>query len=156
MRTRGVFSIPYDPGHFGRRGLLRHLGVLYGAGFLLVITATLLLTVLPCPPLGKTIVYFVGLVVGLPFVFYLTRRNRIDNWLGELPYPVYITHALVQAVLYSLLHWTGPGDLWYGWWVVTVSVLFSVLLLNILVYPMDRIRQRRVPCQPARVKVSGG
>ena len=46
------------------------------------------------------------LMVGLsvPFIFALTKNWKVDRWIGELSYPVYIVHVVVGAVLAKALN----------------------------------------------------
>jgi peptidoglycan/LPS O-acetylase OafA/YrhL len=76
----------------------------------------------------------------LPLVFQLTRHNRLDRYLGELSYPVYLSHLLVISVaLYS--HLSGPAL----HVLMFVSVLAASLLLQDLVQkPVDRYRESRL------------
>src|SRR6185503_16357418 len=53
-----------------------------------------------------TRVLFYGFVAwALPLAFQLTRTSRVDRYLGELSYPIYLVHLLVISVaLYSGWH----------------------------------------------------
>jgi peptidoglycan/LPS O-acetylase OafA/YrhL len=91
---------------------------------------------------GKTIVYFLGLSLGLPFIFHLTKDSRFDRWIGDFSYPIYISHILVRTVLIGA--GTYQSSLWFGWKVAGGSFLLSFLLLHFIIYPIDKIREKRV------------
>lgn len=76
----------------------------------------------------------------LPAAFQLTKHNRVDRYLGELSYPVYLTHLLVISVaLYS--GWSGIR----GAALIVVMVLAASIAVHELVQkPVDRYRARRV------------
>ncbi len=76
----------------------------------------------------------------LPLAFQLTRLNRVDRYLGELSYPVYLTHLLVISVaIYS--GWTGPR---LAILIVVMVAAASIVLHEGVQKPVDRFRASRV------------
>lgn len=76
----------------------------------------------------------------LPLAFQLTRVNRVDRYLGELSYPVYLTHLLVISVaLYS--GWTGR---WLAALIVVMVAAASIAVHEFVQQPVDRFRASRV------------
>src|SRR3984957_10028596 len=50
------------------------------------------------------------LALALPGIFEATKNNRVSNWLGDLTYPLYLTHDLVMSALFGLWALVGvPG-----------------------------------------------
>jgi peptidoglycan/LPS O-acetylase OafA/YrhL len=48
--------------------------------------------------------------LALPGVFEATKNNRLSNWLGDLTYPLYLTHELTMSALFGLWGFVGaPG-----------------------------------------------
>ncbi|MEO8678041.1 MAG: acyltransferase [Vicinamibacterales bacterium] len=97
-------------------------------------------------------------VWALPLVFQLTRRNRVDRYLGELSYPIYLTHLLVISVaLYSHLSGTALSVL-----IVALVVGASVALQEVVQKPVERYRAWRVapradhPVAEGQVAASNG
>jgi peptidoglycan/LPS O-acetylase OafA/YrhL len=83
--------------------------------------------------------------LSVPFLFDWTKKSRINKWVGDLSYPVYICHILVKWGLLGLMGvskkgMTSPP----GWLLLLGSVALAALLLWLLDYPIDRWRQRRV------------
>ncbi|HZT87362.1 MAG TPA: acyltransferase [Stellaceae bacterium] len=80
-----------------------------------------------------------------PFLFKISRASRIDDFLGELSYPIYVSHWFLRGE--AIEHLSAPWDA--GSLVYVAGVIaFSVLLLVCVVFPVDRIRARfgaRVP-----------
>ena len=99
---------------------------------------------MPLPPMFKMISYFLILAAGLPFLFYSTKGLAWDRWIGDFSYPVYISHFLVIDILRYYLKVTGPDDPHYGRWVTIATLLLSYIFLYTVIYPIDRIRERRV------------
>ena len=76
----------------------------------------------------------------LPLAFQFSKQNRIDRYLGELSYPVYLTHLLVISVaLYS--GWSGSR---LAALIVVMVLAASVALHEAVQKPVDRYRARRV------------
>jgi peptidoglycan/LPS O-acetylase OafA/YrhL len=70
--------------------------------------------------------------VALPFIFAYTKKNKVDRLIGELSYPIYLTHWIVIELLrLADLPWVGRnlGEL---------SCLFTVAASAILWYLVDR------------------
>jgi peptidoglycan/LPS O-acetylase OafA/YrhL len=42
---------------------------------------------------------FVALTAAVPFLFALTSKNKIDRFLGDLSYPVYVNHFLIIQIV---------------------------------------------------------
>jgi peptidoglycan/LPS O-acetylase OafA/YrhL len=48
--------------------------------------------------------------LALPGVFEATKNNRVSNWLGDLTYPLYLTHDMMMSALFGLWGLVGvPG-----------------------------------------------
>ncbi|MCR4337477.1 MAG: acyltransferase [Candidatus Omnitrophica bacterium] len=112
--------------------------------FILVLALTIFFDLIPFSSFLKALLYLLILGAGLPFIFYLTRGSRFDRWIGEYSYAIYVTHMLLMMVLAGPLKVTGRGDPHYGWWVSAGSFFLSFILLNFVIYPIERWRQHRV------------
>jgi len=104
-----------------------------------LIGLTLVLSALPGG--WMTRVAFYGYCAwALPLAFQLTRSNRIDRYLGELSYPIYLVHLLVISVAL----YTG----WSGYRLASLIALMtlaaSIALHEIVQKPVDRLRAARV------------
>ncbi len=48
--------------------------------------------------------------LALPGIFEATKNNRVSNWLGDLTYPLYLTHDMTMSALFGLWGLVGaPG-----------------------------------------------
>lgn len=80
----------------------------------------------------------------VPFLFHLTQRNGIDRYIGELSYPVYLTHYFI-VVLYELVSKKFSLELnnaLIGPIVAIITIAISLLLLNYLITPLDSMRYK--------------
>lgn len=83
-------------------------------------------------------VFYVCVWISTPFLFNLTRRSRLDNMLGQLSYPVYLSHILVLEILTR----TGVGRLDKGLVAAVLTLALSVALYLFVDRPIERIRTR--------------
>jgi peptidoglycan/LPS O-acetylase OafA/YrhL len=85
--------------------------------------------------------YFAVLFVSIPFLFYLTKNNKVDRFFADLSYPLYISHFLT---LYAIkIYFPGliqnmPAFLA----VIGFSVIVSIGWLYIVVVPVEKYRIR--------------
>jgi peptidoglycan/LPS O-acetylase OafA/YrhL len=143
---------------------LPHAVMKYGPALCLLI---LVLAIVTVPPINMAVRNILGksfwpvlwltlpgflLAVALmcPMLFHGWRKVGIDVVLGELSYPIYISHIFVFEVLWrtvpeSLL----AGNLLY----VAATVAFSGILLVVVGLPVDRIRSRYGARVPGIVKI---
>lgn len=85
---------------------------------------------------------YVMALFAIPSLFKLTSSNVWDRKLGELSYPIYITHILVSWPLHGLhgQHGTPVS----GALLLPVTILVSLAVYHWLEEPIDRWRQSRV------------
>jgi peptidoglycan/LPS O-acetylase OafA/YrhL len=80
-------------------------------------------------------------IVLLPFIFRLTKNIKIDKIIGELSYPVYISHFLV---IDFLTHFTSVDHSLLSLIASIISILLSIMLFQFIMKPIDKIRQNRI------------
>lgn len=82
--------------------------------------------------------FYLIVMISTPFLFSLTANSRIDNFVGQLSYPIYLSHMLViSAVLHIYTFQLDKGL------VATVLTLaFSTMLYLFLDRPIEIIRSR--------------
>ena len=86
-----------------------------------------------------TIFYISILTVLLPFILTFTKKNRFDNFIGELSYPIYLSHLLTLKFL-NILYKAESYAI--------VNVLLSTIVSILVVYlfkPIEKYRQKRIP-----------
>ncbi len=119
----------------------------FNKNYLMIIFVLLILYTLSFQLIGasytiKQWIYYTILPLSLPFIFILTRNNKFDRFVAELSYPIYISHLLVISVLQSLAF--NKNDTYFGLMVAVVTILASVLLVELVVKPIDYKRQKRL------------
>jgi peptidoglycan/LPS O-acetylase OafA/YrhL len=90
--------------------------------------------------------FYILVVVALPALFDLSRRIKLDSWLGELSYPIYLVHLSVlsfgQIVATAVI---GPTEnaSWLAFAATIVTVLVSITYVRWIDAPFERWRQAR-------------
>jgi peptidoglycan/LPS O-acetylase OafA/YrhL len=90
--------------------------------------------------------FYILVVVALPALFDVSRRIRVDGWLGELSYPIYLSHlsvlSLGQVVTTAVI---GPLENrnWLAFGMVVATVLLSIAYVHWIDAPFERWRQGR-------------
>lgn len=82
-------------------------------------------------------IYFSLFFLGIPFVFYFTKNNRVDRFIGELSYPIYLCHLFVIPFFGAKSAQS------------TILSVISCVLLSSVVFlyvgkPIEQFRQKRV------------
>jgi peptidoglycan/LPS O-acetylase OafA/YrhL len=99
-------------------------------------------------PVGLNFVLFFAFALGLPKLFQVGTMVSGERAIGDLSYPVYITHLPIESVIYfSAMHATLPMWAWVAFNVGAVIVISIVLLLA--TRPIEIRRLEMLP-SPAR------
>jgi peptidoglycan/LPS O-acetylase OafA/YrhL len=83
------------------------------------------------------------ILLAIPALFRATRTHRIDRFLGELSYPIYIGHMLVMWTCEYLL--LMPIGAVYGLTVLATTFIVALGLYWCVDRPIDAWRHRRLP-----------
>jgi len=89
------------------------------------------------------LIYFIVLTLIIPLIFFHTSKNKIDNYLGKLSYPVYITHLLLIKLLSNMKIFVHDSPL-KTILVITSTLFVAYLMVRFIETPIDRYRQRRL------------
>ncbi len=104
-----------------------------------ILFAVIASSVLVIQPLLPNLYIFLFPFV-LPYLFELTKYNKVDRFIGDLSYPLYIVHYSVLK--YCWAHQV-PLPL-LGLRVTLISVIISIIILVAFEKPIDKLRERRV------------
>ncbi|MDM0037178.1 acyltransferase [Variovorax sp. J22P271] len=109
----------------------------------LLVTVALTYHLFALPKLTHNIVLFAFFLVLMPFAFIFQRSSALDNWIGELSFPMYICHKLVIAIS---TRWTDglkqDQPYTFAWLCVFLSALFAIALNRLVASPMELVRNR--------------
>jgi peptidoglycan/LPS O-acetylase OafA/YrhL len=81
---------------------------------------------------------YVLIAAGIPFLFKLTKDNRLDANIGELSYPIYMCHLFVMG----LVQWSPLKNASLARHILTIILVIIVafLLDRLLILPIHRLR----------------
>jgi len=90
---------------------------------------------------GKLIYY--GLItISLPFLFIVSKGNKIDRFIGELSYPLYLCHLIVIPLFGEInIPDKSITDIVF---IIILSVILSIISVYLILQPINRYRQKRV------------
>ncbi|SHO65712.1 Peptidoglycan/LPS O-acetylase OafA/YrhL, contains acyltransferase and SGNH-hydrolase domains [Pseudoxanthobacter soli DSM 19599] len=94
---------------------------------------------------ASTLALFAAFLLGLPFLFSFQVGNALDRKIGDLSYPVYISHMIVIAPARAALDALAPGltvTLVYPVTVAIVTLAISYVIEKYLGDPLEAIRSR--------------
>jgi len=87
----------------------------------------------------KELIYFSLVTIAIPFLFNTYKSNKWDREIGELSYPIYMSHIFVAMVCKVI-----PIKLFHNpVFVIFLVILFSYLLNKIISIPLEKFRQSR-------------
>jgi peptidoglycan/LPS O-acetylase OafA/YrhL len=90
---------------------------------------------------GQIFVFYFVIFISVPFIFILTKRSRWDRMIGELSYPIYISHILMILVLNTnSLPYIGG----YGGTTLILTIGFSIGLNWLVAQRIEKYRQKRL------------
>jgi peptidoglycan/LPS O-acetylase OafA/YrhL len=96
----------------------------------------------------KMMAYFALVTLGLPFIFRVTRSSRADRQLGEMSYPIYLSHILVFGVA-SSLPILAEHVLLLRVTALSTTFLVSFVVVRTVTRSLEEFRQRRTRAIPS-------
>ena len=88
----------------------------------------------------QIVLYLFVFAICVPFIFNLSKNWKIDRYLGELSYPIYISHILIiMSVKFLKIPLIGGLGL-----IVTIfTIIFSIILNKFISEKIEKKRQNR-------------
>ncbi|MFZ4778599.1 MAG: acyltransferase family protein [Terrimicrobiaceae bacterium] len=72
----------------------------------------------------------------LPVLFHLTRNSRMDRWLGELSYPIYLNHLILVLAFLAWIPGLANSD-WLGILVALCSITWAAFANRFIFSPFE-------------------
>jgi peptidoglycan/LPS O-acetylase OafA/YrhL len=82
---------------------------------------------------------YVLYALSLPLLFCYWRKNRVDRWIGELSYPLYLVHGAIIGLIFA--H-SKAGEVMKELMVVMISVAVAATIFILIDKPVDAWRHR--------------
>ena len=108
-----------------------------------LIAFTIIYWLIPFSNIAKSILLFIVFFVFMPFTFIFEKSHPWDRWIGELSYPIYISHMLIILIANSLYERLfTKNSVLLAAVVILFSVLFSILLNAYISKPVEKWRDK--------------
>lgn len=88
----------------------------------------------------------------IPFFFYLFKRNKFDRLLGNLSYPIYISHVTVIFAVSNLNISADPNEI--SIYSVIATIILSIILNKIVMERIEVFRSKDFPKGEFRKRLS--
>ncbi|WP_405608537.1 acyltransferase family protein [Polaribacter sp. Asnod1-A03] len=90
----------------------------------------------------KSMIYIFCIFLSIPFIFILSKKWKRDRYIGELSYPVYLSHILIL----NLIRWVDIPlfNNYTSIFLSIFSIIFSIVLTELVTNKIEGYRQRRV------------
>jgi len=103
----------------------------------------LLYQFIPVLELGKRVALYVSLTISVPIIFNLFKSSKFDRWVGELSYPIYISHMFLIYVMRTYFIEFTSFVLFVPIFILLV-ICFSILLIKLVSEPIESFRRSRI------------
>ena len=88
-------------------------------------------------------IFYLMLAAFIPLIFHLTKNNKLDQFIGNLSYPIYMLWGLRIDITPKIMSWIGSQNTDIEGLVRYSSItLMAILIYLIIEKPMERIRTR--------------
>ena len=91
----------------------------------------------------NVMVYWIAGMIIVPFLFNLTKGSKVDAYIGEYSYPIYLVHVVIGGGVAVILARIGIIQ-WLGELTVLLSIVASSLLIHLICDPIDAFRKKRL------------
>jgi len=86
-------------------------------------------------------IYYIIFFLSIPFIFKLTKSWKKDRLIGELSYPIYISHMLIIMIIRGFSISTKG---YFSLVIIIGSIVFSILVNKFVADKIEIIRQKRI------------
>lgn len=91
----------------------------------------------------KLILFYLFLIVSLPFIFKTFKDDFRDRYIGELSFSIYIGHHLLVSLFHSYF-FSHPLLLkYYGYTILGLSILLALIIHQYIFKPIEKYRARK-------------
>lgn len=84
-------------------------------------------------------VVILATILAMPWLMHLTGKAKWDRFIGDLSYPVYISHLFVMMCVQK----TGVAENHVVAWTLALSLCLSIALIYLMERPVDAWRHKR-------------
>ncbi|ANE52455.1 acyltransferase family protein [Flavisolibacter tropicus] len=115
---------------------------------LLLFVISLLFSYRYLPSGINDILVFSSIFAFSPAIFYRFSKNKVDKFLGDLCYPMYLGHALLSIIVNVN---SFPKPFGTGLPLVLLTILFSIAVNKYFLQPFEKYRQGRLRAPKTKI-----
>ena len=79
--------------------------------------------------------FYLIVVMAIPFLFKASKKSLVDDWLGKLSYPIYLTHFFAISVLrHANAVETSSA--------IAFTLFFSIAIIFLIEKPLEPLRKK--------------
>ena len=93
---------------------------------------------------NKAFIYLLTFALAMPFIFELSKQSKLDRFIGELSYPMYISHLLMLDISERILHKYGINSRHLSLLGAALTIAFSIALVQLISKRLELYRAKRV------------
>jgi peptidoglycan/LPS O-acetylase OafA/YrhL len=88
-------------------------------------------------------IFYLMLAGSIPFIFYLSKDNKFDQFIGNLSYPIYLLWGLRIDLTSKIMSWIGSQNPDIEGLVRYSSIIIMAIAIYLMIEkPMEKIRGR--------------
>ncbi len=91
----------------------------------------------------KSSVFYLFVFIAIPFVFVAFKNNKIDRYIGEFSFSLYISHHIMVSILRGYFFSNPHYLMYYGYAVVLSSLSVAFLLQITIIKYIESYRTKR-------------
>jgi peptidoglycan/LPS O-acetylase OafA/YrhL len=92
----------------------------------------------------KDFIYLASSFIFIPFAFKYLKNSKTDRYIGELSYPMYISHFIFLDLSERITNYLHLSKVYFPILGICTTVLFSALLVQIFNKRIEAYRAKRV------------
>lgn len=92
----------------------------------------------------KNWLFYLVLLLSIPFVFLSFKDKAWDREIGELSFSIYISHHLLVSLFRPVFFGNIEYIRYYGYAVVFGSLVLAVIFNYVIIRPLEKYRQKKV------------
>lgn len=96
------------------------------------------------------LIYLASVFLTIPFLFIYTRKSGLDRKIGELSYPVYISHILVINGTDLLIRKLRVPFAYRSDIALVLTVILSIALIKLVGERFDNLRHKKIHLEPKK------
>jgi peptidoglycan/LPS O-acetylase OafA/YrhL len=107
-----------------------------------ILSIILIFHLIPISTPIKTLLFIGVFVVSLPMLAKFQRENRLDNWIGNLSYQIYICHWLIIDIMKLFFdREDNIQNILYFFFVILSTIIFAIFLEKVINSKVDVMRE---------------